>query len=293
MRSNFANVGLIAPTITIGANKTVSGYTGDSRVSAYGGLLFYAYGGTGANELDRVTISDAASGTFTLTFGGRTTGSLAHDAPAATVQSALQNLSSIGSGNVSVVRSGSYVYDITFTGSLGNTNVGAMTISDSLAPKKASASVQTVTQGAPEGTTSASVVDNAGGMAFKGAIYAPWGNTDLTGSGSQALCPDPTTAGCGFIETFTLRLAGSNANYAGLGPGYGGGTTTTTTPGSTTTVAGTTTTIPGGVTTIPGTTTVTGGTTTVIGGTTTVVGGTTTTTPDVISTTGTNYGLDK
>ena len=127
------------------------------------------------------------------------------------------------------------------------------------------------------------VVSSSGiGFSFRGAIYAPFGQVDLIVSGSQAACPDPTAAGCGFIEADTVRLAGANAKWQGLGPGFGGSTTTTTTtttPGSTTTTPGVITTYPSITTTIPGTTTVIGGTTTVIGGTTTVIGGVTVTIP--------------
>jgi hypothetical protein len=53
------------------------------------------------NEIQTVT-NDATGGTFTLTFGGSTTGPIAFDADAATVQAALEGLASIGAGNVTV-----------------------------------------------------------------------------------------------------------------------------------------------------------------------------------------------
>ena len=63
------------------------------------------------------------------------------------------------------------------------------------------------------------------------------GHVDLTGSGNQAQCPT-SAAGCGFIEAWTVRLAGANANWQGLGPGQAGPGTVTT---STTTIQGSTT----------------------------------------------------
>lgn len=59
-------------------------------------------------------ISAPTAGTFTLTYNGQTTTSLAYNASAATIQSALAALSTIGSGNVTVTASstptaGSYV----------------------------------------------------------------------------------------------------------------------------------------------------------------------------------------
>jgi len=88
------------------------------------------------NEVQRVGFSDPISsisgGTFTLSFGGQTTSAIAYNASAATVQSALEGLSSIGSGNVSVVKlhatTSKHEWQITYTGSLGGTNVSQMTI---------------------------------------------------------------------------------------------------------------------------------------------------------------------
>src|SRR5262249_41925037 len=53
-----------------------------------------------ADEVQTVTLTgNPTGGTFTLTFSGQTTAAIAYNASAATVQSALQALSSIGSGN--------------------------------------------------------------------------------------------------------------------------------------------------------------------------------------------------
>jgi Leucine-rich repeat (LRR) protein len=50
-----------------------------------------------------VSISGAPTGgTYTLTYGGQTTSAIAYNATASTVQSALQTLTSIGSGNATV-----------------------------------------------------------------------------------------------------------------------------------------------------------------------------------------------
>jgi HK97 family phage major capsid protein len=59
--------------------------------------------GQATNEVQTVTITGSATGgTFTLTFRGATTSGLAYNAAAATVQTALQGLSTIGSGNATV-----------------------------------------------------------------------------------------------------------------------------------------------------------------------------------------------
>ena len=60
------------------------------------------------------------AGTFTVTHSGNTTSALAYDISAAAFQTALEGLSSVGSGNVTVTES-TDVYTITFAGDLANT----------------------------------------------------------------------------------------------------------------------------------------------------------------------------
>lgn len=92
-------------------------------------------GGGGANEVQTVTLYGApATGTFALAFGAATTAALAGNVSAAAMQTALQALASIGSGNATVTRSGAgtlaspYIYTVTFVGALANTNVAQMTV---------------------------------------------------------------------------------------------------------------------------------------------------------------------
>lgn len=49
-----------------------------------------------------IDLDGATGGTFTLTYDGQTTGAIAYDALAATVQTALEGLGNIGAGNISV-----------------------------------------------------------------------------------------------------------------------------------------------------------------------------------------------
>lgn len=59
-----------------------------------------------------------SGGTFTLTFGGQTTSNLSYNISTASLQTALQGLSSIGAGNCAV--SGQFpAWDVQFTGTLG------------------------------------------------------------------------------------------------------------------------------------------------------------------------------
>jgi hypothetical protein len=68
-------------------------------------------------------------GTFTLTFGGYTTAGIAYNATAAVVQTALEALTSFGTGNVTVTGSNGGPYTVTFVGSLGLAAQSTMTAS--------------------------------------------------------------------------------------------------------------------------------------------------------------------
>jgi RHS repeat-associated protein len=95
--------------------------------------------GTGTNEVQRVGFSVdymLMGGTFTLTFDGQTTSAINDDASAATVLSALEALSNIGTGDVAVSKvvdtSLAREWRITFQGSLvGRSNVAQVTVDSS------------------------------------------------------------------------------------------------------------------------------------------------------------------
>src|SRR5439155_5398562 len=76
------------------------------------------------NAIQRITINNAGSGTFSLTFNGQTTAAIAYDAPATgagSVQSALGALASVGgNANVNVTKTATNSYVVAFTGALAN-----------------------------------------------------------------------------------------------------------------------------------------------------------------------------
>ena len=77
---------------------------------------------TAATEVQTITLSGSPTGgTFTLSFQGQTTAGLAYNVAAAAVQTALQGLSTIGSGNATVTGTGPWV--VTFAGSLADQGV--------------------------------------------------------------------------------------------------------------------------------------------------------------------------
>lgn len=77
------------------------------------------------------TLTEGGSGltSFTITFSGQTTASLDDDATAAQVQAALEDLSTIGEGNVEVTGGplATGPFTVKFVGDLANTDVAAMT----------------------------------------------------------------------------------------------------------------------------------------------------------------------
>lgn len=88
--------------------------------------------GVGRDEVQTITITGTPTGgTFTLTYDGQTTGTIAYNADAATVDAALEALSNIGAGDVTCAGGalpGTPV-TVTFTGALAKTNVSLMTAS--------------------------------------------------------------------------------------------------------------------------------------------------------------------
>jgi len=86
---------------------------------------------TGTNEEQTVAITGSPTGGhYHMSYGGQTTGDISYDATAADVQSALESLSTIGTGNVTCTGGPSPDSDIVveFTGDLGGSNVDLMTI---------------------------------------------------------------------------------------------------------------------------------------------------------------------
>lgn len=116
---------------------------------------------TGTNEVQTITITGTPTGgDFTLTYDGQTTGNIAYNADAATVQAALEALSNIGAGDVSCgggALPGSAV-TVTFQGALAATNVAQMTADDSglTGGSTPEVTVATITAGLAAGSVSVS-----------------------------------------------------------------------------------------------------------------------------------------
>lgn len=83
------------------------------------------------NEVQEVIV-DATGGTFTLTFNAETTGTIAWDATAATVQTALEGLTTPGPGDFSVTGVAGGPWSVEFIGTYADTDVTQMTTDDAL-----------------------------------------------------------------------------------------------------------------------------------------------------------------
>ena len=82
---------------------------------------------TWLNEEQLVTLAGATGGTFTLTFDSQgPTGTIAYDAAAGTVQTALEGLSNIASGDVSVTGNAGGPYTVEFDQAYSGQNVVSM-----------------------------------------------------------------------------------------------------------------------------------------------------------------------
>lgn len=109
---------------------------------------------TTGSETQTLTMTGTPTGgTFTLTFSGQTTSAIAYNATAATVQTALEALSSVGSGNVTCAGGplpGSPI-TVAFKGELASTDVPLMTANSASLTGGTSPTMTPSTTGAPWG----------------------------------------------------------------------------------------------------------------------------------------------
>jgi hypothetical protein len=139
--------------------------------SSYGNIAPCSQPNFGVNEVQTITIK-ASGGQFNLTINGETTNDIAFDATAATVQTELRALSSIGSPNVTVSggpgnSAGSSPYVVTFVGSLASKDVEQIALGDGTVPLSGgngSSVAATSTPGSPVRDFAAPVTADIGGL---------------------------------------------------------------------------------------------------------------------------------
>jgi hypothetical protein len=142
----------------------------------------YDGGSTGVNEKQTITITGTPTGgTFTVTLNGVTSGAIDFDATAAEVDAALEAMSNIDAGEVSVTGGPGpgTAWVVEFTGDLGGTNVSLMTATGSFTggtdPAVAITTTTSPTVGASDGR------DVAQGILFETVDCSRIEGTDLQG----------------------------------------------------------------------------------------------------------------
>jgi hypothetical protein len=152
--------------------------------------------GVQRSEVQELQIT-ATAGTFTLGFEGQKTTPLAFDAGAATLQGALEALSSVSTGGVSVSGGpgAAAPYKVTFTGPLGNTNVPQLeTDGSKLTGIGHALNATTLTDGRAAG--------------FEGATQVACNHNPVTAADPPEV--EATLTGLANNTTYHLRLTASN-----------------------------------------------------------------------------------
>jgi hypothetical protein len=93
------------------------------------------------NETQRINLSAPSAGLWRAAFSGQQTGDLAWNIAASALQTALEALSTIGTGNVSVSSPGAGLYDVTFQGVLGAADQPLLTLAGGVIDDAPSVSV--------------------------------------------------------------------------------------------------------------------------------------------------------
>lgn len=124
-----------------------------------------------SDEVQTITQGGSGLTSYTLTYSGQTTASIAQAATAAQVQAALEALSNIGVGDVTVTGSPGGPYTVVFGGTLADTNVAQMTSTPT--GGTGTVTIATTTAGGAEGTGGLEVLK--GFLAF--SVKAPAATT--------------------------------------------------------------------------------------------------------------------
>jgi hypothetical protein len=159
------------------------------------------------SESQLVTV-DATGGTFTLGYKGQTTGAIAEAATAATVQTALEGLSTIGAGNVAVSGSAGGPFTVKFQGALASQDTDLLVANGASLTGGASTAVATTPTPAhyangyiPSGT--------AIGKVTATGLFGPYDNA--AGDGREVLY------GFTYADVRAVRQNGTTATKVGTG----------------------------------------------------------------------------
>lgn len=173
------------------------------------------------SELQIVTVQNASSGTYTLSFGGQTTAPIPYNAAAAAVQTALQALSTVGAGNATVIGTlgdnALRTRNVTFVGTLDATDVAQITADVSDLNPGATVAVRTALDGGPAAPAAIEKLlpddpDDPTGYSRDGAFTSPsvgagqqiggvQSGTDATMASGGGVAVDPTTGNLLVVDT--------------------------------------------------------------------------------------------
>lgn len=161
------------------------------------------------NEIQNVALDGATSGTFTLTFQGQTTGAVAYNASAGTLQTALEALSNIASGDVTVTGDAGGPWAVEFKQAYAGVNVALMTGDGS----------------SLDGGQSVEVVETSSGGGGNEIWTLTWLETGSTPNQADALALRLTRDGSTIVENaiYLLRDATEAATQAAVDAGIGSG----------------------------------------------------------------------
>lgn len=174
------------------------------------------------SEVQTVTLNGAQGGTWTLTIGGQTTSALAYNISTANLQTAIQALSSVGSGNCTVTGSvGSYT--LTFSNTLGNLAQATASVTNLLGNRTfVTGNVMTITVTPSEPVTvdqTPYLVITINGVA-RNALFDKYASTESSLVFKYTVVAgDVATAGQVTIGTaITSGIIGDNLPYGGSFP---------------------------------------------------------------------------
>ena len=128
--SPFGNGSHVKNCAVEGVNQIITGIATTESIDVGSNRFLYTIADSSVNEVQTLSITGAPiGGTFTLTFDGQTTAGIAHNASAATIETAFEGLSTVGAGNGTCAGGAlPTAVTITFTGDLAATNVSLVVV---------------------------------------------------------------------------------------------------------------------------------------------------------------------
>ncbi len=185
------------------------------------GLSGTAVSNKKTDEVQTITVTDATGGTFTVTYDSEETAPLAYNITPAQLQSALEALTTIGEGNVSVTGVAGTSYVVTFIGALAGTSLDLMVIDDTLTTGGAGVEV-TVAETADGGAGDAPAEDDT--TLDLSSVVLNSTDTDLVPVGARFTIAGETVSTTVHVVTARTPEATSPTTQITFTPALGAGT---------------------------------------------------------------------